>query len=113
MKLFPTCRNRWADNDSIPYPSILLEAYNPKHFDTAPGTPSVTEVNVNPFDGTVTPLTESESAPASQIGALETGKIKRDEDGMAVPDITELKIELEDSSDNQGRITVYQVEVLG
>jgi hypothetical protein len=32
---------------------------------------------------------------------------------MAVPDLTEIKLEFEETSDNQGRVTLYQVEILG
>lgn len=83
-----------------------MSAYNPRT------DPSVTEVDVHP-DGAVTPLTEQQTAPAVQNASAHTGDVIYDEDGNAVPDITELKIELEASSDNQGRVTLYQVEVLG
>jgi hypothetical protein len=89
---------------------MLLDAYNPT---TDVTDPSITPITVDPSDGTITPLTEEQTAPAMQNGTLETGEVKRNEDGMIVPDMTELKIELERSSDNQGRVTIYQVEVLG
>lgn len=39
--------------------------------------------------------------------------LDRLKDGWRVPEITELKLEFEGASDNQGRVTVYSVEVLG
>ena len=61
----------------------------------------------DPF-GTGAPNTE-----VSAEGAKAANDISPNEMTSKPPSISELKIEFEASSDPHGRITVYQVEVLG
>ena len=45
------------------------------------------------------------------VSSTATARTKR-KAGWTVPGITDIKIEFEKSSDNQGRVTVYGVEIL-
>jgi hypothetical protein len=49
-----------------------------------------------------------------RVQSNESGVVReRMASGWTVPRLTELKLEFEGSSDNQGRVTVYAIEVLG
>jgi hypothetical protein len=53
------------------------------------------------------------SADAPDPGSSAASTRTRLDAGWRTPSMSELKIEFERSSDNQGRVTVYAVEVLG
>lgn len=67
----------------------------------------------------------SPTSPGAPNGGSRPGMTQREESndsgvvrdrlssGWTVPRLTEIKLEFEKSSDNQGRVTVYAVEVLG
>lgn len=71
--------------------------------------PSIrTEVPPNPLGGGA-PAQKLDGAYSQFNGSTMNG------DGQAawgLPELTELKIEFEQTSDNQGRVTLYQVEIL-
>jgi hypothetical protein len=69
-----------------------------------PGVHIVTEIPANPNGGGA-----RAAALVNGNGIASNGTSDAESD---VPDITELKIEFEASSDQYGRVTVYGVEVL-
>jgi len=84
----------------IPYPPSVDSGSS----QNGPGVHIVTEIPANPNGGGA-----RAAALVNGNGIASNGTSDAESD---VPDITELKIEFEASSDQYGRVTVYGVEVL-
>lgn len=104
-----------ANSRRIPYPPNVL--IPPKTIESLPtastsatslGPTIYTDVAPHPLGGgDKGPALDGAFTPASHTSTT-SGTV-----GMALPDLTEIKLEFEETSDNQGRVTLYQVEILG